>query len=224
MPISLAVTGNLIAVADIMKSVSVVRYTPSEGGTPSSLTEVARHFLTAWATAVAHVAEDTYLESDAEGNLMVLRQNVEGVTADDRRRLECVAECRLGEMVNRIVRLDVSETGRGDETVLPRAFMATADGSIYLFALIHPSRQDLLMRMQTNIAHLVNGPGNVPFLKFRAFRNEVREGEEPFRFVDGELIERFLDCDLEVQEEIVSGLEMDVEAAKIMVEGLRRLC
>jgi DNA damage-binding protein 1 len=49
-------------------------------------------------------------------------------------------------------------------------------------------------------------------------------GEEgPSRFVDGELIERLLDCPPEIQQEIVKELEVDVEDVKLMVENLRRI-
>ena len=109
--------------ADLMKSVSIVEYTRGEHGMADSLTEVARHFQTAWGTAVAHVAEDTFLESEAEGNLMVLHQNRNGVTEDDRRRLETTSEMRLGEMVNRIRSINVPVSP--EAAVIPRAFLAT---------------------------------------------------------------------------------------------------
>ncbi|KAI4286860.1 MAG: hypothetical protein L6R35_003890, partial [Caloplaca aegaea] len=225
-PIALSVSGSEIAIADLMKSVSVVSYTrPNHPGGSHCLVEVARHFQTAWATAVAHVDDHTWLESDAEGNLMVLKQNVAGVTADDRRRLEIVSEIQLGEMVNRIRTVEVEQSGTA--VVVPKAFMATVDGSVYLFALIMPAKQDLLMRLQQAIAARVQSPGNVPFNAYRAFRNSVREAEEPFRFVDGELIEKFLDCPAMLQESICKELglkeQVDVEDIKTMVEGLRRI-
>lgn len=127
-PIDIAVTGNLIAIADLMKSVSIVSYKKGTDGLPDTLTERARHFQTTWGTAVAHVAEDTFLESDAEGNLMVLHQNVNGVTADDRRRLEVTSEMLLGEMVNRIRRITVPTSQ--DATVIPRAFLGTVNPPI----------------------------------------------------------------------------------------------
>jgi CPSF A subunit region. len=81
------------------------------------------------------------------------------------------------------------------------------------------------MRLQGAIAAYVDSPGNMPFNKFRAFRSSVREAEEPFRFVDGELIERFLSCEPQIQEEIVSlvGGGVDVEGVKATIEALRRL-
>jgi DNA damage-binding protein 1 len=61
------------------------------------------------------------------------------------------------------------------------------------------------------------------FSRFRAFKNAVREEEEPLRFVDGELVERFLDVGEEVQQKAVEGLGVGVEEVRGVVEGLRRL-
>lgn len=61
------------------------------------------------------------------------------------------------------------------------------------------------------------------FAKFRAFKNAVREEEEPMRFVDGELVERFLDVSEEVQRKAIEGLGVELEEVRGLVEGLRRL-
>ncbi|KAL8898929.1 MAG: hypothetical protein Q9192_001835 [Flavoplaca navasiana] len=223
-PIALSIQGNQIAIGDLMKSVSIVSYTrPTHPGGAHALTEIARHFETTWSTAVAYIDEHTWLESDAEGNLMVLKQNVGGITPEDKRILHTISEIRLGEMVNKIQRVEVEESGSA--VVLPRAFMGTVDGSVYLFALIAPSKQDLLMRLQQAIAARVQSPGNVPFNTYRAFKNAVRESDEPFRFVDGELIEKFLDCPSSLQESICEevGVQTDVEEMRAMVEELRRI-
>lgn len=80
------------------------------------------------------------------------------------------------------------------------------------------------MRLQATMAAYVDSLGALPFNEFRGFRSMVREADEPFRFVDGELIERFLGCDPHVQEEIVSLVGgMDVDGVKGMIEALRRL-
>ena len=120
--------GNLIAIADLMKSVSVVEYKRGTEGLPDTLEEKARHFQTVWATAVAHVDTDTMLESDAEGNLMVLHQNTSGVTSEDRRRLEVTSEMRLGEMVNRIRSFEVPTSANA--TVVPKAFLGTVGSAL----------------------------------------------------------------------------------------------
>jgi DNA damage-binding protein 1 len=80
------------------------------------------------------------------------------------------------------------------------------------------------MRLQASIAAHVQSPGHMPFDKYRAFKTMVREGDEPFRFVDGDLIEQFLDCSAEAQQEIVELVGgKNVESVKGMVESLRRL-
>ena len=79
------------------------------------------------------------------------------------------------------------------------------------------------MTLQSNLGSLVAAPGDMQFAKFRAFKNAVREEEEPMRFVDGELVERFLDVSEEVQEKAIEGLGVDLEEVRAVVEGLRRL-
>lgn len=106
-----------------MKSISVVQYAPGHSGSSDSLTEVARHYSTVWTTAVAEVAPDTYLESDCEGNLIVLYRDKDGATEEDQKRLHVSSELLLGEMVNRIRRIDVATSE--DAPVEPRAFLAT---------------------------------------------------------------------------------------------------
>lgn len=211
-----------------MKSISILSYTPASASHPeATLTEASRHFQTAWSTACAHIDADTWLEADADGNLLVLRQNTGGVTADDRRRLETVSEIRLGEMVNRIREVQVEASPNAP--VIPKAFMATVEGGVYLFGQIAPMWLDLLMRLQSALADQFVALGNGDFNAYRAYWTEAREASEPYRFVDGELIERFLDLPAGKQESVVKGLgeiagaREGLEGIRELVEGLRRL-
>jgi DNA damage-binding protein 1 len=124
-PAEIHVAGNVIAVADLMKSVALVEYVPAgeDGKGEPRLVERARHFGSVWATAVGHVEGESWLEADAQGNLMVLRRNAEGVTADDQRRMEVTSEMNLGEMVNRIRAVEVETTPGA--MIVPRAFLGT---------------------------------------------------------------------------------------------------
>lgn len=92
-----------------------------------------------------------------------------------------------------------------------------------MFGTIAASYQDLLIRFQTRLADVVENTGNILFTQYRSFRNEERESDGPFRFVDGELLERFLDFDEEKQAEVVAGLGPDVEAMRNLMEELKRL-
>lgn len=75
---------------------------------------------------------------------------------------------------------------------------------------------------------------------FRAFKNQVREEPEPYRSVDGEQVERFLDLDEDIQQNIVTwltdeqrkegnvgvgvgvGKNIDIAGLRTLVEGLKR--
>ncbi|TGJ86252.1 hypothetical protein E0Z10_g2528 [Xylaria hypoxylon] len=220
-PIDLVVEGNTIAVADLMKSMSLVEFTPAADGQPPKLTEVSRHYQSFWATALCHIDGDAWLESDTQGNLMVLRKNTTGVTIEDKRRMEVTSEINLGEMVNKMrkVTVDASDSA----IIVPKAFVGTVEGGVYLFGMISPRYQDLLMRFQNKLANVVETTGTIEFSQYRSFRNEERESDGPFRFVDGELLERFLDLDEKQQEMICEGLGPNAEAMRNLVEELKRM-
>ncbi|KAG0652707.1 UV-damaged DNA-binding 1 [Hyphodiscus hymeniophilus] len=220
-PIDLDVTGNIIAVSDLMKSVSLVEYQPGRGGDPDKLVEVARHHQSCWSTAVTHIEGNSYLESDAEGNLIVLKRNVEGVLFEDKKRMEVTSEMNLGEQVNTIRQINVEVSPNA--MIVPKAFLATTEGSIYLFSIIAAGSQNILMELQNRMSSIIQTLGNMDFYTYRSFKNGERESAEPFRFVDGELIERFLDVDEATQGEICKGLGPSVEDMRNMVEELKRL-
>lgn len=70
----------------------------------------------------------------------------------------------------------------------------------------------------------IDSLGDLSFDTFRAFRTLTRSADAPYRFVDGELIEKFLTCEPQLQEEIVADVgSSDVEEVKGMIEALRRL-
>lgn len=230
-----------------MKSLSIVAFHPGSPTTDKpndSLKEIARHFQTTWSTATALIAPSSHLLADAEGNLTVLsRETATNALPEDKRRLTATSEIRLGEVVNRI--RPVSVHTAPNAVVVPRAFCATVDGGVYLFAVIVPEWQDRLMRLQAALAKRVVSPGGVPFALYRGFKNGVRDegAEGPWRFVDGEIMEGFLSLGPEGQRLVVtdaglvgtiedeqqgdegweSKVEAVVEEIRGVVEGLRRL-
>ena len=92
-----------------------------------------------------------------------------------------------------------------------------------MFGTIAPHAQDLLLRFQAKLANTIETTGGIGFRMYRAFRNAEREGDGPFRFLDGELLERFLDFDETTQQSICQGLGPSVEDMRNAVEELRRM-
>lgn len=122
-PVGLSVEGNMIAVADLMKSMALVEYVPGEDGQSPKLVQRGRHQQSAWATAVSHIEGQSWLEADAHGNLMVLTQNLKAVTEHERQKLEMTSEMSLGEMVNRIRKISVETSPSA--VMVPKAFLGT---------------------------------------------------------------------------------------------------
>lgn len=255
-----------IAVADLMKSITIVEviHNPSSG--TFNLKESSRHFATVWSSACAAIGDNHWLLADMEGNLCTLRRDTSGPTSDDRRRLQLTGEFRLGEVVNKIVPIaspNASSTikpnkersrtlstntlqpnptdmisahpPRTGPLITPRAFLATVEGSIYLHGTINPAYLDVLLRLQRPLAERVAAPGHMPWASYRAWKTQVREGEEPFRFVDGEVLEAglggglsdevlgmvLLEAGLSGEEE--GGFGVTVEEVRGWGEELRRL-
>lgn len=92
-----------------------------------------------------------------------------------------------------------------------------------MFGLIAPSEQDKLLRLQNNLSNVIKTEGQVEFGDYRAFRNAERAGDGPFRFVDGELLEKFLDLDEQTQALVCRGIGPSVEDMRNTVEELRRM-
>jgi DNA damage-binding protein 1 len=101
--VGIDVLGNQIAVQDMIKSISVVELRPKgSDGAEEELVEIARHGGAVWGTAVVTIEKDMYLEADSTGNLTVLQRDIDGLTEENRRRLNVTCEFRLGEMVNKM--------------------------------------------------------------------------------------------------------------------------
>ncbi|KAL7819855.1 mono-functional DNA-alkylating methyl methanesulfonate N-term domain-containing protein [Trichoderma gracile] len=220
-PVDLDVTGNIIGVGDLMQSLTLIEFTPPQDGKKAKLEEKARHYQQAWTTSVCALDETRWLEADAQGNVIVLRQRQEAPTEQDRSQLEIISELNIGEQINRIRKLQVAPGENA--VVVPKAFLGSIEGTLYLYGDIAPKYQDLLMTFQSRLQGFIQTPGNLSFDLWRAFRNQAREGESPYRFVDGEMIERFLDLDESQQELVCEGLGPNVEDMRNLIEELRRM-
>ncbi|KAM0325958.1 hypothetical protein ACHAQA_007263 [Verticillium albo-atrum] len=228
-PVDIDISGNIVAVADLMQSITLVEFVGAKDGRKAKMIERARHFEYIWATAVCSLGEDAWLEADAQGNLVILERQPDAATEHDQKQMRTTSEMHLGEQVNTIQALQIA--GLQSDIIVPKAFLATVEGSLYVLANISPEYQSILLPFQERLAGVVRYLGQAApedsegpsFSRWRGFRNAKRAAEAPFRFVDGELIERFLDLDEIRQEAVVEGLGPSVEAMRNMVEELRRM-
>ncbi|KAF8538333.1 CPSF A subunit region-domain-containing protein [Trichophaea hybrida] len=220
-PIDLGVLGNMISVGDLMKGPYIIEYTsfPSP-----KLTEVARTYQTLWSTAVDMMDKDTVINADAEGNLSIWQRDDDALLVADQKRLRLIADMRIGEMINRIRRVDVQPLHMAHDSLLqPAAYISTVEGSIYLLAKISEPKTQLLLQLQTNLAKVVVSVGELEFNRWRSFSTPTRVSEEPYRFVDGDFLEKFLTLSEDVAEKVCRGVGNDIYALSASVEEVRSL-
>jgi DNA damage-binding protein 1 len=95
-PIDLSISGHIISIADLMKGPHILQFhrLPSP-----HLKEIAHTYQTSWTTSLTAIDKHTVIAADADTNITMWQRDEE--VLGDRKRLRCIAEFRLGEMVNR---------------------------------------------------------------------------------------------------------------------------
>ncbi|KAJ2897783.1 DNA damage-binding protein 1, partial [Coemansia aciculifera] len=232
--LSLAVHGDYIVVGDVMASAAVFQYRE----TPYSLVPVARDYAGVWTTAVAAVppplsdqtsslsccdeempainvslaqalrdpASERFVVSDAFDNIARM------ALSSTEQRLFVEGRWHVSDQINVIrsgsLAMDVADPE------FPNVFRAThvygtVQGSVGVLASVEDPRIGrILDRLQVNMAHLLPSPGMWDYDEWRAYKSDQRRSRA-FGFLDGDLIERFLDLPHELQMLVVSGGGVD---------------
>lgn len=99
MTLFLKTKGDVILVGDLVRSMTVLRYSVLE----KKLIEVARDFHSSYLRAVEILDganEDIYMGTDIHGNLQCMRHQAEAATDEERCKLEACGEFSIGEYLN----------------------------------------------------------------------------------------------------------------------------
>ncbi|XP_022762657.1 DNA damage-binding protein 1a-like isoform X2 [Durio zibethinus] len=211
--------GDFIVVGDLMKSISLLIYEHEEG----AIEELARDHNANWMSAVEILDDDIYLGAENNFNLLTVRKNSEGATDEERGRLEVVGEYHLGEFVNRfchgslVMRLPDSDVGQ-----IPTIIFGTVNGVIGVIASLPNEQYAFLEKLQSNLRKVIKGVGGLSHEQWRSFNNEKKTAEAK-NFLDGDLIESFLDLSRGKMEDISKAMGVSVEELSKRVEELTRL-
>ncbi|GJP48061.1 hypothetical protein CLOM_g7334 [Closterium sp. NIES-68] len=214
-----ACRGDFIVVGDLMKSMSLLVYKQEEG----ALELRARDFNANWMTAVEILDDDVYIGAENSFNLFTVRKNGDAPTDEERGRLEVVGEYHLGEFVNRfrhgslVMRLPDSET-----TNIPTVLFGTVSGAIGVVASLPQDLFSFLHRLQVCLTKVIKGVGGLSHAEWRSFHNE-RKTVDAKSFIDGDLVEAFLDLKRGRMEEVAGQMNVSVEELCKKVEELTRL-
>lgn len=222
--------GDFIVVGDLMKSISLLSYKQLDG----SIEEIAKDLNSNWMTALGIVDDDTYIGSETDFNLFTVQRNSGAVSDEERGRLETVGEYHLGEFVNRFrygslvmqntaanVALGFSSSSSDmvDVGQQPSALTAsvnpnqsmlfgTVSGMIGVIVPITKDQFVFLARMQSALNKVIKGVGGFSHKEWRTFENR-RSISEAKNFIDGDLIESFLDLPKVQMAKVVELLNND---------------
>ena len=227
--------GDFIVVGDLLKSVSLLLYKPEEG----IIEERARDYESAQMTATEILDEDTYLGATGF-NLFTVRRPSDAPTEEGLGRLEKVGQFHLGEFVNPIrygslvMRLQpdgpvgLGEVGSSGDRSLgapdaePKLLMATVNGAIFVLAGLGKEEYLFLAKLQSKLTKVIHGVGGFQHKDWRSFHNGLATLEAK-GFIDGDLVEAFLDLKKDKAAEVAKALGVSLSDLTKHVEDLARM-
>jgi len=216
----LASRGDFIIVGDLMKSISLLLFKPVE----NLIEEIARDYNPNWMTAVEVLDDDTYIGAENSFNLFTVKRNSDAATDEERSRLEVCGMFHLGEFVNRIRRgslvMKLPEIN-SEESEIPTLIFGTVNGMIGVIASLSQENYSFFARVQECLTNIIKGVGGFSHVEWRSFSNE-RKTVEARNFLDGDLIESFLDLNPEKQKEVAKGVDISVDELIKRIETLQQ--
>lgn len=198
--------GDFVLVGDLMRSMSLLAYKPLEG----NFEEIARDFQTNWMTSVEILDDETFLGAESTTNLFVCQKDSAATTDEERQHLQEVGQFHLGEFVNvfRHGSLVMQHPGETSSPTQGSVLFGTIHGAIGLVSQLPADFYTFLSEVQEKLTKVIKSVGKIDHAFWRSFSTE-RKTEQATGFIDGDLIESFLDLSRDKMQEVVQGIQMD---------------
>ncbi|CAH2210673.1 jg17461, partial [Pararge aegeria aegeria] len=118
-----------------------------------------------------------------------------------------MGQFHVGDMVNVMRRgALVAQLADTAAPVARPVLLATVTGAICLVVQLTQELFDFLHQLEERLTHTIKSVGKIPHSFWRSFNTDVKT-EPAEGFIDGDLIESFLDLSREMQQETVQGLQ-----------------
>ncbi|XP_075983007.1 DNA damage-binding protein pic [Anticarsia gemmatalis] len=211
----LKVKGDFILVGDLMRSMSLLQYKQMEG----SFEEIARDYTPNWMTAVEILDDDTFLGAENSFNLFVCQKDSAATSDEERQQMSYMGQFHLGDMVN--VMRGGSLVNQHADTSAPVShpvLLATVTGAICLVVQLNQTLYEFLKRLQEKLTQTIKSVGKIPHSFWRSFNTDIKT-EPAEGFIDGDLIESYLDLSREMQREAAAGLTLEDPAGGPAIEA-----
>uniref|UniRef100_A0A8C5BL77 DNA damage-binding protein 1 n=1 Tax=Gadus morhua TaxID=8049 RepID=A0A8C5BL77_GADMO len=195
--------GDFILVGDLMRSVLLLAYKPMEG----NFEEIARDFNPNWMSAVEILDDDNFLGAENAFNLFVCQKDSAATTDEERQHLQEVGVFHLGEFVNVFSHgsLVLQNLGESSTPTQGSVLFGTVNGMIGLVTSLSESWYSLLLDLQNRLNKVIKSVGKIEHSLYPSHRKT----EQATGFIDGDLIESFLDLGRTKMQEVVNTLQID---------------
>ncbi|KAK5580443.1 hypothetical protein RB653_000460 [Dictyostelium firmibasis] len=214
MILKLASRGHFILVGDMMKSVSLL-VEQSDG----SLEQIARNPQPIWIRSIAMINDDYFIGAEASNNFVVVKKNNDSTNELERELLDSVGHYHIGESINFMRHGSLVRLPDSDQPIIPTILYASVNGSIGVIASISEDDFIFFSKLQKGLNQVVRGVGGFSHDTWRAFSNDHHTVDSK-NFIDGDLIETFLDLKYESQLKAVADLGITPDDAFRRIESL----
>ena len=203
--LNLKTKGDFVLIADMMRSVNLLAYKQIEG----QFEEIGRDTHPNWMTAVEILDDDVFLGAEQCFNLFVCQKDSTATADEDRMQLQEVGMFHLGEYVNvfRHGSLVMQNSGETSNLTQGSVLFGTISGSVGMVAQLKPDVYSTLLDVQERLSKVIRSVGKIEHSFWRSFSSERRKVPS-YNFIDGDLIESFLDLNREHMSQVVKGLKV----------------
>ncbi|RKP26192.1 CPSF A subunit region-domain-containing protein, partial [Syncephalis pseudoplumigaleata] len=187
-----SIRGDFVAVGDLLRSVVLLRYQSEQ----RQFDVLAQDYTTHWTCSVTMLNDDTILAADSCYNLYTLKYHSDDPNEARREVLEDVGRFHLGDQINRFY------PDMADPPAVQ--LFGTVAGMIGVIVPLTMEQYMLLDQLSFNLNQLRSMPGDIEHSAWRAYHDERME-KEAMGFIDGDLVEQFLQLPAEEQVAVVEG-------------------
>merc|ERR1719510_2329935 len=230
MALMLKTKGDFVLVGDLTRSIMLLQYKSMEG----SFEEIANDHSANWMTSIEILDHDTFLGAENSFNIFVCQRDSAASTDEDRQQMTEVGQIHAGDMINvfRHGSLVMENLGDSSTPHTGSILYGTVQGAIGMVTSLPQELFDFLTNLQRRLCQVIRSVGKIEHNQWRSFTNE-RKTELMEGFVDGDLIETFLDLSREKMTEVAetmmisdgSGMKQKATVDDLvkMVEDLTRI-
>jgi DNA damage-binding protein 1 len=185
--------------------------------------ERARDYNANRMSAVDILDNSTYLGAENSFNLFTVQRHGESATNVEQGRLEVVGGYHLGELVNRFRHGSlVKRLPDSDMYKIPTVIFGTINGAIGVIASLPSEQYVFLEKLQLSLRKVIKGVGGLSHEQWRSVNN-WKKTVKARNFLDGDLIESFLDLNVSKMDEISKEMDVSVEELSKRVKELTML-